>query len=119
MEALCKCLTYSFLACWLILQFNNTAFPAQHSSSTGIITLTPASVIFTPILPGVPKIPIELGSIRGVKKTGTLKGLSVRWEKVLGNGDKGEREEKFIWVGGRDELFARLVGWGGRKWVNI
>lgn len=35
------------------------------------------------------------------------------------NGAPLEREEKFRWVGGRDEVFARLVGWGGRRWVKM
>lgn len=35
------------------------------------------------------------------------------------NGEPLEREEKFGWVSGRDELFARLVGWGNRRWVKM
>ncbi|PVG04805.1 hypothetical protein CPB86DRAFT_778098 [Serendipita vermifera] len=35
------------------------------------------------------------------------------------NGEPLEREEKFGWVSGRDVLFAKLVGWGGRRWVKL
>lgn len=35
------------------------------------------------------------------------------------NGEPLEREEKFGWISGRDEVFAKLVGWGGRRWVKM
>jgi GRAM domain-containing protein 4 len=35
------------------------------------------------------------------------------------NGEPLEKEEKFGWVSGRDVLFAKLVGWGGRRWVKL
>lgn len=35
------------------------------------------------------------------------------------NGEPLEKEEKFGWISGRDELFAKLVGWGGRRWVKM
>lgn len=62
---------------------------------------------------------IALESVQGVKKVGRLGGISLRY--ALGGGGVGGidtlREVKFRWVGGRDELFAQLVGWGGRKWA--
>lgn len=60
------------------------------------------------------KINIPLNNLRGVKKSGMLKGLSLRWADAGGV----EKEEKFMWVGGRDELFARLIGVDGRRWMK-
>jgi len=35
------------------------------------------------------------------------------------NGESFEKEEIFGWVSGRDEVFAKLVGWGGRRWDKV
>lgn len=63
------------------------------------------------------KVIILLKHIRAVKKTGLLKGISIRWrnpDDPLGV----DQEEKFRWVGGRDELFAHLVGSEARQWLR-
>jgi GRAM domain-containing protein 4 len=92
-----------------------TAFPAQHTSAPGLITVTPNEFFFTPIMSANAKIVIPFDSLRGVKKTGMLKGLSLRWSEGT---QEAEREERFRWVGGRDELFARLIGVDGKRWIK-
>ncbi|KAF8898755.1 hypothetical protein BD779DRAFT_1795370 [Infundibulicybe gibba] len=93
-------------------------FPAQHSTAPGLVTITPTALLFTSIMSSDAKITIPLGEIRGVRKVGLLKGLSIRWRSPEGL----EVEEKFRWIGGRDELFARLVGHqsdGRPRWLKV
>lgn len=59
------------------------------------------------------KLAIALDDIRGVKKTGAMKGLHVRWVHA-----GGEKVEKFFLVRGRDEAFARLVA-VQKRWHRI
>lgn len=94
-----------------------TAFPAQHTLGPGLITLAPTIFYFTPLVSSTAKVTIPFGDLRGVKKTGLFKGLSLRW--ALNDGDAVEKEEKFMWVGDRDELFARLIGPDGRRWLKV
>ncbi|KAF5385197.1 hypothetical protein D9615_001514 [Tricholomella constricta] len=94
----------------------NHTYPAQHATGPGLITLTGTALLFTPLMSLDPKFVILLKTMRGVKKAGVLKGLQVHY--ISDNGEPGEREEKFRWVGGRDELFARLVGIDGRHWIK-
>ncbi len=47
----------------------------------------------------------------------TVKGLILRWMDV--EPSNGENEERIVWVGGRDELFARLVGRDGGRWLKV
>jgi hypothetical protein len=63
------------------------------------------------------KLQIPLGKVRGVKKKSSIfSALTITWVDVQGNG----KEEKFPWVGGRDELFARLVGAAdGKRSIKI
>ncbi|KAJ7630925.1 hypothetical protein FB45DRAFT_747715 [Roridomyces roridus] len=83
------------------------AFPAQHTSSPGLVTLTTATLFFTPLGATSRKLTIPLANIRGLrKKNGILNSLIISWV----DGDENAKEEKFPWVGGRDELFTRLVG---------
>ncbi|KAJ7293566.1 hypothetical protein C8J57DRAFT_1269369 [Mycena rebaudengoi] len=91
-------------------------FPAQHTSAPGLITLTPDRFFFTPLMSSHAKIEIPLPSLRGVKrKSNIFTALSIRWVDVEGD----VKEEKFRWVGGRDELFARLVGTAdGKRWIK-
>jgi hypothetical protein len=63
------------------------------------------------------KITIPLVDLRGVKKTGLLDGLSLWWAEMQDN--KMGTEENFVWVGDRDELFARLVGSDGLRWLKV
>ncbi|KAG5639236.1 hypothetical protein H0H81_005310 [Sphagnurus paluster] len=96
------------------VEAHSESFPAQHSSGPGLITLTATILLFTPLMSNIPKFVISLMRLRGVKKMGLLKGLQMKFSS-----DDGlqEIEEKFRWVGGRDELFARLVGTGKRQWL--
>lgn len=92
-------------------------YPAQHSSGPGLITLTGSMLLFTPLMSLDPKFIIPLKRIYSVKKAGMLNGLHMH--AALGDGpETGEREEKFKWIGGRDEVFARLVGTEGRRWMK-
>jgi hypothetical protein len=91
------------------------AYPAQHITSPGLLTLTSTTLAFTPVLSLTPKVDIRLDHIRGVKKAGKMGGLTLKW----GETPDEEHVEKFRWVGGRDEVFAKLVGWGGRRWVHV
>jgi len=47
-----------------------------------------------------------------------MKGLLISWI-VSENGREREIEEKFRWVGDRDDLFARLLGPNGARWMRI
>ncbi|OCH96109.1 hypothetical protein OBBRIDRAFT_809339 [Obba rivulosa] len=91
-------------------------FPAQHGKTPGLITLTSSSMIFTPVYSTNAKSTIPIADITGLKKLGLVKGVSVRWMDSNDNSQAQEREANFAWVGGRDELFARLVGIGGHQW---
>jgi GRAM domain-containing protein 4 len=64
------------------------------------------------------RITISLIDLRGVKKMGLLRGLSLRWRPSQDDANVMEKEEKFMWVGDRDELFARLIGQDGRRWLK-
>jgi hypothetical protein len=91
-------------------------FPAQHNTAPGLITLTPATLVFTPLLSTCASVTIPLAGLRGVKKTGMFKGLSMRF--LSPDAGTEEKEERFRWVGGRDELFARLIGVDGQRWMK-
>lgn len=97
----------------------DSAFPAQHTSAPGLITVTTTALLFTPLMSLNPKLIIPLSDVRGVKKAGLLKGLYIRTVDTADDGQKQEKEEKFLWVGGRDELFARLVGAEPRRWMKV
>ncbi|KAF7436803.1 hypothetical protein PC9H_003636 [Pleurotus ostreatus] len=92
------------------------SFPAYNISTPGLITLTLSNVCFTPLLSAYPTKTIPIDNIRSVKKSGMLKGLAVSW--IDTQQDDTPQEEKFRWVGGRDELFARLLGLASKeqKW---
>lgn len=93
-------------------------YPAHHTSAPGLITLTVTTVYFTTLVSQQAKIIIPRENLRGVKKTGLMKGLLISW--VDGQeGNEKEIEEKFHWVGNRDELFARLLGPDGARWMRI
>lgn len=94
-------------------------FPAQYKKASGLITLASDTLFFTPLLSSSAKLMIPLTHVLGVKKTGPMRGMNLRWVQSSQDGATEEREEKFLWVGARNELFARLVAWGGRRWANI
>ncbi|KAG8969953.1 hypothetical protein FRC03_012406 [Tulasnella sp. 419] len=131
------------------LPSQNQVFTAHYKHLPGIITLNTDDLQFTPLLSNRERIKIELDSIRGVKKAGRFKGLTIRYmalvparrnekgelEAIIGappvdygeTRDEGserlvastELEVKFNWVGGRDELFARIVGSRGTQWISV
>jgi hypothetical protein len=95
-------------------------FLAQHvKSGPGMIIITTSTFSFTPAIIGTasPKILVPLQDIRGVKKTGALsvKGLAVRRLNEKGE----ELQDRFLWVRGRDEAFARLVGVADKRWLRL
>lgn len=93
-------------------------YPAHHTSAPGLITLTATTVYFTALASQQAKLIVPRENLCGVKKTGLMKGLLISW--VDGEGEHGkEIEEKFYWVGNRDELFARLLGPDGARWMRI
>jgi GRAM domain-containing protein 4 len=83
-----------------------------------LITITPTMFTFVPAIIGnaSPKIAVPLCDIRGAKKTGVLnvKGLAIRRTNEQGE----EVAERFLWVRGRDEAFARLVGLD-KRWLRL
>jgi GRAM domain-containing protein 4 len=117
----------------------------------GMLSLTPQSLLFYPMMSSNAKVVIPMQDIRGVKKAGRMGGLRVKYVvrgdepqasqfvrkstddlkrdgsadltvvpvTSAANGEPLEREEKFGWISGRDEVFAKLVGWGGRRWVKM
>jgi len=101
------------------LRMQTYTFPAQYTKASGLITLTSDTLYFTSLLSTSAKLTIPLTDVLGVKKTGPMRGLNVRWAQSSLDGQREEQEEKFLWVGARNELFARLVAWGGRRWANV
>ncbi|KAJ3863072.1 hypothetical protein EV359DRAFT_43878 [Lentinula novae-zelandiae] len=93
-----------------------SAFPCQHTSSPGLLTFTQDMLFFNPIASTRTKVAIPLADIRAVKKTGLLKGLTVKWIDATNDEHK---EEVFPWVGGRDEIFARLIGTDVKRWMKV
>jgi len=93
-------------------------FPAQYASTPGLITLTPTTLYFTSLTSTRAKLVIPCDRLRGVKKSGLVKGISMVWVPT-DSVDGREREERFHWVGNRDELFARLLGPDGGRWMRI
>ncbi|KAJ4499630.1 hypothetical protein C8R41DRAFT_915363 [Lentinula lateritia] len=91
-------------------------FPCQHTSSPGLLTFTQDMLFFNPIASTRTKVAIPLADIRAVKKTGLLKGLTVKWIDATNDEHK---EEVFPWVGGRDEIFARLIGIDVKRWMKV
>ncbi|KAG8990468.1 hypothetical protein FRB90_001754, partial [Tulasnella sp. 427] len=115
-------------------------YSAHHKHIPGIMTLSNLSIEFTPFLGHKPRVQIPLDRIRGVKRIGR-RTLLVRFiepvptdneepgqiktvenpestdaEKVL---VMAEKEEKFKWVGKRDEVFARIVASKKDAWVPV
>lgn len=83
-----------------------------------MITVTAGALFFTSIASSSPKITIPCGDVTGIKKSGLLKGLTITWNGKNAEDEVEEKIEVFRWVGGRDEVFARMLGTNGRKWVK-
>lgn len=95
--------------------YEPTAYPAQYGKTPGVITVSTEKFYFTPLLGGH-KLEIPVEEVVGIKKA-MPKGISIRVKDT--SQEDGERREKFVLVYERDELFGRLVGTGGRKWMRI
>jgi len=94
-------------------------FLAQYASFPGLITLTSCTLLFTSLTGTRARLVIPRNRLRGVKKSGLARGISITW---VVEGLMEEREDKFHWVANRDELFARLsVGSGsdGGRWLTV
>ncbi|KAF8602328.1 hypothetical protein BDV93DRAFT_545347 [Ceratobasidium sp. AG-I] len=89
--------------------------PANHKATPGTLSLDSESICFTPLLAHTPRLRIELEKIQGVKKTGRTNGLRIR--HLADEGD--EREVVFRFIPSRDEIFGKLVGWGGKRWLKV
>ena len=96
------------------------AFPAQLKKNPGLITLTDTAVYFTPLTSSKAVLAVQLADVTGVKKTTLTKGVEIRYAEVRPDGTNEEKEASFMFVGGRSELFARLVSRGGAgKWAQM
>ncbi|CAE6345690.1 unnamed protein product [Rhizoctonia solani] len=100
------------------------SFPAQHRSRPGMLMISSTLLTFTPLFTSSSNsqsqnpqdtrtVKVDIDHLRGVKKV-SPGGLSVRY--ALGSETV---EEKFLFVVGRDEAFATLVGWGGGRWKHV
>ncbi|KAG9026349.1 hypothetical protein FS837_004643 [Tulasnella sp. UAMH 9824] len=116
------------------------SYSAHHKHIPGILTLSNLTIEFTPFLRHRPRVQIPLDRIRGVKRAGR-RTLLIRFiEPVPSDKDEpgqikavenpesaeapkvlvmAEREEKFKWVGQRDEVFARIVASRKDAWVPV
>ncbi|KAI6153603.1 hypothetical protein BKA82DRAFT_4091844 [Pisolithus tinctorius] len=94
-------------------------FPAQHTSALGLITLTSTTIYFTSLTAMQAKLVVPYSQLRSVKKTGLMKGLAIAWVPTDQDTEGVVREERFHWVGDRDELFARLLGRDGGRWMRL
>ncbi|KAF8739894.1 hypothetical protein RHS02_05122, partial [Rhizoctonia solani] len=107
------------------------SFPAQHRSHPGMLMISPSLLTFNSLFASSSSgsqsqiqsqsqtsqdtrtVKIDIDNLRGVKKV-SPSGLSVRYaqgSEIL--------EEKFLFIVGRDEAFAMLVGWGGGRWKHV
>lgn len=91
-----------------------TAFPAQLKQHPGLNTLTPTTLFFTPLLSSRAALSIPLAEVVRVKKATLMKGIDIYY--TVG---AEQKEAKFLFVASRDDLFARLISWGGRRWTNV
>ncbi|KAI6007424.1 hypothetical protein EDD15DRAFT_2153445 [Pisolithus albus] len=94
-------------------------FPAQHSSAPGLISLTATTMCFTSLTARHAKLVIPFSQVHGVRKTGLAKGLAITWVATDQDAQGVVKEEKFHWVGDRDELFARLLACDGGRWIRL
>ena len=85
----------------------------------GLITLTPTTLFFAPLLSSHPVLTLELANVTGVKKTTMTKGLDIHYTCEHAGGWTEEKEVSFQLVGARSELFARLVSLGGKNWAKV
>lgn len=95
------------------------AFPAQLKQHPGLITLTPTMVFFTPLLSASATLSIPLADVSRVKKGSLMKSIEIHYTETRAGGSAEGKDVKFLFVGYRDDLFARLISWGGKRWTNV
>ncbi|KAG8745020.1 hypothetical protein FRC10_008994 [Ceratobasidium sp. 414] len=89
--------------------------PANHKAAPGLLALNSVAITFTPLLASTPHRVIPLEEIQGIKKTHHTSGLRIRYKD-----DEGvEHEVVFRFIPNRDEIFGKLVGWGGKRWRKV
>ncbi|CAE6514626.1 unnamed protein product, partial [Rhizoctonia solani] len=98
-----------------LLGRNKATVPANHKATPGTLSLNSEGIGFTPLLTSKPRLQIPLENIQGVKKTGRTNGLRVRHLTEEGI----EHENVFRFIPNRDEIFGKLVGWGGKRWKKV
>ncbi|KAG9121620.1 hypothetical protein FRC07_002357 [Ceratobasidium sp. 392] len=85
---------------------------ANHKATPGSLTISSEGITFTPLLANLPRRAVPLEQIQGVKKTHRhTGGLRIRYKVD----EEMEREVVFRFVSNRDEIFGKLVGWGGKR----
>ncbi|KAG8704148.1 hypothetical protein FRC08_002394 [Ceratobasidium sp. 394] len=89
--------------------------PANHKATPGSLTLNSVAITFTPLLASTPRRVVPLEQIQGVKKTHHTNGLRVRYK----DDERVEHEVVFRFIPNRDEIFGKLVGWGGKRWRKV
>ncbi|KAI9572976.1 hypothetical protein HD554DRAFT_1404044 [Boletus coccyginus] len=91
---------------------------AEGEGAHRLITMTSSTLFFTSLTGTHTRLVIRRDRLRGVRRSGLMKGISITWApEELTDGE--EREESFHWVGNRDELFARLVGSDRGRWITV
>lgn len=48
-----------------------------------------------------------------------MKSIEIHYTETRAGGSTEAKEVKFLFVGYRDDLFARLISWGGKRWTNV
>ncbi|KAG8727176.1 hypothetical protein FRC12_022733 [Ceratobasidium sp. 428] len=89
--------------------------PANHKATPGSLTLNSIAITFTPLLASTPRRVVPLEQIQGVKKTHHTSGLRIRYK----DDEQVEHEIVFRFIPNRDEIFGKLVGWGGKRWRKV
>ncbi|QRV94795.1 hypothetical protein RhiJN_22813 [Ceratobasidium sp. AG-Ba] len=89
--------------------------PANHKATPGSLTLNSEAITFTPLLKSTPRRVIPLEQIQGVKKTHHTSGLRIRYK----DDQKEQHEVVLRFIPNRDEIFGKLVGWGGKRWRKV
>ncbi|KAG8704509.1 hypothetical protein FRC09_003492, partial [Ceratobasidium sp. 395] len=89
--------------------------PANHKGAPGSLTIGFEAITFTSLLANTSRLTVPLEQIQGVKKTHHTGGLRIRYR----DDEQVERELVFRLVSNRDEIFGKLVGWGGKRWRKV
>ncbi|KAI8995656.1 hypothetical protein BD414DRAFT_456718 [Trametes punicea] len=101
------------------IRIETHTFPAQCRQHPGLITLTPTTVFFTPLLSSRATLSIPLADVTGVKKSSFVKGIDIHYTEPRADGSREEKQTSFLFVGSRDDLFARLISYSGKRWTRV